>query len=443
MAQPNLLDFVIHLETRARAAENLAELAFSIANDTHAALHFHQALVLNDKHQVICISGLIKISEDSPYTVWLKRAWPWVASMLSEHGGWFAPTQSQLAAAPGDIANGWAEWWTTGVLAMPLRSRDGKILGWIAYLLNAPPTEASIHLIDRLGPTWAYCWEMLVGKPRKGLKTRWKALSRLQKYATVAVLCAFFLLPVRQTALAPAEIVAEDAMVMTATLDGVVKTIHVRPNQSVKAGDLLFSLDDTTLRNRESVAQKSLAVADAELQSATQISFDDSRSKTELTTLAGSVQEKRAELAAVQMQLARTNIRAPYDGIAVFTDPDDWQGRPVVTGERIMLLANPSKPALLIHLPVADAIAIDVGAPVKFFLTVRPLSPLSGKVSETSYEASVGTDGIANYQLRATLNERDARIGLRGTAKLYGDWVVLGYYLVRRPLAKMREWSGL
>ena len=35
-----------------------------------------------------------------------------------------------------------------------------------------------------------------------------------------------------------------------------------------------------------------------------------------------------------------------------------------------------------------------------------------------------------------------ARIGLRGTAKIVASRVALGYYLLRRPLARLREWSG-
>lgn len=437
--------FATHLEARARAAGNLTELGFSIANDAHAALHFRQALVLDAKNQALTISGLVKLAEDSPYTLWLKRAWPWVVSQLPEggkHGGWFAPTPPQLADAPDDVADGWAEWWTLGVLALPLKRRDGELLGWAVFLLDQIPAEEALHLLGRLGESWSYCWEMLAGKPRRGLKARWRAWGKWQRRLALAALLALFFFPVRQSALAPAEVVAEDAMAITAAIDGVVKTIHVRPNQAVKAGEPLFSLDDTTLRNRLEVAKKSVAVADAELQAATQMAFDDSRSKAELAALMGRAQEKRAELTAVQAQLARVDALAPYDGIAVFANPDDWQGRPVVTGERIMLLANPAKPALLVHLPVADAISLDVGAPLKFFLTVRPLSPLSGQITETSYQASVEGDGVASYRLRASLDEKDARIGLRGTAKVYGGWVTLGYYILRRPLAKLRELSG-
>ncbi|MGE0071436.1 MAG: efflux RND transporter periplasmic adaptor subunit [Thiomonas sp.] len=394
---------------------------------------------------MLAISGLAKAEEDSPYLLWLKRAWPWLRSRLPATGGWFAATPEALAGAPEDVAQGWREWWPAGACVLPLSRRSGEVLGHLCFLLDAPPPEPIAAALTRLTQTWAYCWEMLAGSPRPTFKARWQKLGRKQRRLLLAGLAVFFLLPVRQTALAPAEIVPVDAMAITAALDGVVSTVHVRPNQPVKAGDALFSLDDTTLRNRLEVAKKAVAVADAELLAATQLAFDSSRSKAELAALTGRAEERRAELAAVQAQLARVNAVAPYDGVAVFADPDEWKGRPVVTGERIMLLANPAKPGILIHLPVANAIALDVGAPVKLFLTVHPLSPISGRITETSYQATLSPDGVASYRLRASVDDGHdgARIGLRGTAKLYGDWVVLGYYLLRRPLASLREWSGL
>lgn len=437
-----LAAFVAGVEARARAAESPLELAFSMANDVHAALHFRQALVISAHYEVLAVSGLAKPEEDSPYLLWLKRVWPWLQTQLAEDGGWCAATPEQLAAAPAGVAQGWQEWWPQGIQVLPLRRRSGELLGWLGFLLDQPPPAEAVALLARLAPTWSYCWEMLAGKPRRSLRARWQDLGQKRRRWLLLVILGVALLPVRQTALAPAEVVPVDAVAITAPLDGVVKTVHVHPSQFVKAGDVLVSLDDTTLRNRLEVARKAVDVADAELQSATQLSFDDSRNKAELATLAGRAQERRAELMAVQEQLKRIEMHAPYDGVVVFGDPDDWLGRPVITGERIMLLANPDKPGMLIHLPVADAIALEIGAPVKLFLTVQPLAPLSGVITETSYQASLAPEGVASYRLRANVEGTGARIGLRGTAKLYGHWGVLGYYVLRRPLAKLREWSG-
>lgn len=445
--QQQLAERLVGIESQARAATTLAELGFSIANESYGLLGFRQALVLRggDKNaRLLTVSGLVKPTEDSPYLVWLRRVWPWLCTQVSANPGWFQPDEAGVEIPPA-LLDGWREWWTSGIYALPLARRDGETLGWVIFLLDTPLVPWQEKAINRLAQTWSYCWEMLVRDQRQGLWQRWRNLRWQIKLTLLAVMALLLFVPVRQSALAPAEIVSLDARVVAAPIDGVIKTVHVHPNQPVKAGDPLFSLDDTTLRNRLEIAYKSVAVADAELTAATQKAFHDSSSQSELALLSGRSQERRAELAAVQAQLSRVQVHAEHDGIAVFTDSGDWLGRPVNTGERIMLLANPENPGMLIHLPVADAIALDTGAPVKLFLTVQPLQPLTGQVIETSYQATLSPDGISSYRLRGAFENVDAqqaRIGLRGTAKLYGDRVMLGYYLMRRPLATLREWTG-
>lgn len=453
---PSAAAAVARLEARARAANSPAELAFSIANDSFALLGFRQAFVLSGsgaQARLQALSGLALPAEDSPYLIWLRRHWPWMQQRLGDQAGWLpspaaaAPADAEAppAGIPAEVLDGWLEWWPLGLQALPLRRRDGVILAWVGFLMEQPPTPLQLQALSHLAVHWGYCWEMLGGKPQRSLRERWQALGRKRHAVWLAALL-LCLVPIRQSALAPAEIVALDATTVSAPLDGVVKTLHVRPNQPVQAGELLLSLDDTTLRNRLEVATQSLAVAEAEWMAASQKAFDNLQSKGEITLLQGRVQEKRAELAAVQSQLARTEVMAPHAGLAVYGAPDDWIGRPVATGERILQVANPASAGVLIHLPVADALVLDAQARVRLFLSVKPLSPLDATVTETSYQATLSPDGVASYRLRATLDAGqaldEARIGLRGTAKIAGDWVPLIYYVLRRPLATLREWSG-
>ncbi|MGB3289722.1 MAG: HlyD family efflux transporter periplasmic adaptor subunit [Burkholderiaceae bacterium] len=447
-AAMSLEGLLLGLEARARAAQNIPELSFSIANETHGLFKFRQALVLRGggkAARLATVSGLASLSEDSPYLVWLRRAWNWLQPQLEDKAQWFVPDPAK--AMPADIEEGWREWWTQGVLILPLKDRAGQVLAWSLFLMEAAPAPWQMRAAARLQSTWGYCWEMLGGTGRrKRWANSWRLLGKPGRLALLALLIAMFFIPIHQTVLAPAEVISLDARVVAAPLDGVVKTIHVRPNQPVKAGDLLFSLDDTTLRSRYDVVRESVAVADAELIAASQRVFQDSSSQNEIALLTGRAHERRAELEAVRSQLSRIDVLADKDGVAVFGDPDDWLGRSVSTGERIMLLADPGDPGMLIYLPVADAIALGVGAEVRLFLTVQPLDPLHGTLSETSYQATQSPDGIASYRLRAVFDaeggEARARIGLRGTAKLYGDQVSLAYYLMRRPLAAVREWTG-
>ena len=148
-------------------------------------------------------------------------------------------------------------------------------------------------------------------------------------------------IPVRMSVLAPAEVIALNAMAVAAPQDGVVGSFAVAPNARVKAGDLLFSLDDSALLNRQQVALKSLEIARADAHVAQQRAFDDAKSKADVAVALGRVREKEAELAAVDTQAQRVEVRAERDGVAIFADTNDWLGRPVQTGERVMQLAQP------------------------------------------------------------------------------------------------------
>lgn len=438
---PQLLLSLANLRDRALATESLNALAFSMANDLYALLRFRQALVLaqhGDQLELLCLSGLARPTEDSPYLVWLHRACRWLNDQLSEPSPtWLAREGLQL---PDDIADGWVEWWPSGLWCIPLHDRHGQRLGLLVFLLDEAPAPSMVSLLQGVFQTWAHCWAAL-GTPRS---LRFWRPSRRQVLVGAAVLAALLLVPVRQTALAPAEVVSRNAQVISSPIDGVIARMLVRPNQPVEVGTPLFALDETTLRSRVEVLAKEVAVADAELLAANQRAFDNPQSKGELAVLNGTARQRRAELAAVQAQLARTTVLSPRAGVAVYSDPNDWLGKPVVIGERILQVADPSQPGLRIHLPVADAIALDSGAPVTLFLTAYPLSPLHGAVLETSYEARPGDDGVAAYRLLASVEgtPEHARLGLHGTAKLYGERVPLGYYLLRRPLAAARAWAG-
>ncbi|HET6555391.1 MAG TPA: HlyD family efflux transporter periplasmic adaptor subunit [Dyella sp.] len=437
-----LLMLLASLRDRALAADTLNALAFSIANDTFPLLSFRQALVFAQRgtgFELLCVSGLAKPTEDSPYLVWLRPASRWIGEQVADdQPAWLARDACQ---PPDDIADGWTEWWPAGAWCLPVHSKHGERLGLVVYLLDAAPDDRLPSLLQGLRSTWAYAWTALTGRQKR---PRWRP-TRRQLAVLGAIVALLLFLPVRQTALAPAEVVSRQAEIISSPIDGVIARMDVRPNQPVKAGTPLFQLDETTLRSRADVLQKEAAVADAELVAATQRSFDNPQSKNELTLLDARLQERRAELDGVRAQLERTRVMSPRAGVAVYSDPNDWIGKPVVTGERILRVADPAVPAMQIELPVADAIALEPGSQVTLYLAAYPLQPLHGTIIETSYEARPNDDGIVAYRLLASVDgsPAHARLGLHGTAKLYGGRVLLGYYLFRRPLAAFRAWTGL
>lgn len=436
------LGVLLQIEARALEAQTLAALRFTIVNETHALTPYRQAALFErdgDRLRLAAASGLVSVANDSPFAVWLSQ----FAQRLPRDG---AAHHLDHADATGEDAKGWSEWLPEHLLWVPLPDKKGLAQGFVLYAREPAWAETTIETLQRLHTTYGYCFAALhTNSQGAWRRTRQLFKSRRHRWMLAGALVASLFLPVRLSVLAPAEVIALNAMAVAAPQDGVVGSFAVAPNARVQAGDLLFSLDDSALLNRQQVALKSLEIARADAHVAQQRAFDDAKSKADVAVALGRVREKEAELAAVDTQAQRVEVRAERDGVAIFADTNDWLGRPVQTGERVMQLAQPEDGGILIWLSVADAINLELESPVRLFLHTEPLSPRTGRLIEASYQASLSPDGVAAYRLRARFDEDTGvpRIGLRGTARISGDWVVLGYYLFRRPLASVREWTGL
>ncbi|MEZ5649740.1 MAG: HlyD family efflux transporter periplasmic adaptor subunit [Burkholderiaceae bacterium] len=443
-AQSDLWRLYAYLQERARAAASVAELRFSLANEPWQLMPYRQGLVWEFKGRkpvLSTVSGLARLGEDSPYSVWLGRFGRYLAQRIGKDPA-RDPFFVMADDLPRSLADGWQEWMPDYLLVQPVVAPDQRLLGIAAYALEVTPSEAVQTLLVRSIAAYAHAWAALVPRRRGRRARRWLGWSLA--FAALSALA----IPVRLSVLAPAEIIGLDALAVAAPMDGVIARFHVRPNDRVGADELLFTLDDTTLRNRREIAAKQLQVARADALAAEQRAFGNDASRAELASLRGKVAEREAELASVQEMLARIEVRSPGPGVIQFGDISDWQGKPVVTGERVATLADPDRAGVLLWMPVADAINLEPGARVRLFLDVAPLSPLTAEVFETSYQASAAPGGGQAYRLRAHL-DRDqdldparVRIGLKGTAKVYGERASLGYYLFRRPLAALRAFFG-
>ena len=254
-----------------------------------------------------------------------------------------------------------------------------------------------------------------------------------------------FKVPLR--ALAPVEIIARDPFIVAAPIDGVIDAIPVEPNQKVKSGDILVRLADTTLKNRFEVADREVQVAEARLKQSNQIAFSDPRGMHEIGIARAELSLKLAERDFARDLLAKTQIAAPHDGLAIYSDKRELIGRPVAVGERILEISEPAKVEARIDLPVADAIALTPGASVKLFLDSDPLHPWPATVQRADYKAKVGENDIVSFRVVARLSAQPdrplPRLGVRGTAQVSGNDVSLGLFLFRRPITYLRQWIGL
>lgn len=435
---------LMQLEAMARNADSIKALQFLIVNETRRLISFRQAFVFSigtrhtDIYRLRAASSLSIVERDAPFVRWLEK----LLSKLHHDGGLDKVRQIDVAQCPEKMKDGWGEYSLPFVLWCPLTLPDGSHIGGIWLARETPWKDNETLLIKRLAETYAHAWYALSNRESLDKTTYYEKIAAL---TILFIVVSFLLIPIRISSIAPVEVIAKDPMIVSAPMDGVIREVLVPPNTYVKSGAPLFMYEDTTLRNRYNIADKTLAVAFAEFRQATQESFRDPKSKAKAALLKASYELSQAEKDYAFELLKQVEVKASTDGLLIYSDVSDLSGRFVRVGEQIMQIADTSKIKLRINLPVDDAIVLTEGAEVKIFLDVDPLNSIPAIVTRTSYEATLTPDDILAYQVDAVFKEsgQTPRIGLQGTAKIYGQRMSLFLYLFRRPIASMRQYIGI
>ncbi len=437
---------VAAIARKARSADSINALCFSIVNDSFALLPYRSALLLaasGSRVRLVYASGLSSVDRKSAYSSWVEQV---VQELLPKLGQRSRFTQDDLSP---DLQETWREYWPHTVHLHRLGINEERTTGVVVYLpsLDWPPMADA--MLATLNHVHGAALESLRMRRR-----RWSGLLRdsdgrvstgLKVFVllAVAVIAAMFI-PIRQFVIAPAEIISLDSIAVTSPVEGIIAAIAVRPNEVVKQGDVLVRLDDTALRNRLESARQALEVSRAEFLAGAHRSMLAGERGAEVGVLRGRIQERLAEVAFLQEQLGLLELRAQRDGIAVYGQVNDLIGKPVSPGQKVMELADPGRIGVQVWVPVADAINLKEGERFNLMLYADPLTPRAAAIEQASYQAVKSPDGVAAYRVRATLEAQDAsRLGLRGNAKIDGDPVALGYFLFRRPIVVLRQWLGL
>ncbi|MBI5165888.1 MAG: HlyD family efflux transporter periplasmic adaptor subunit, partial [Magnetospirillum sp.] len=411
---------LLDLEREARDAATPAALAFVIVNRTRTVLRCDSAAAWSGGPagpSIDAVAAVSTVDRDGPYAQWLR------AEIRA-----LAPLAVTATAGTWDQAPPWALW-------CPL---PGQAAGFVLFRIE-PWSDGERRIAERLAATYAHARAAL---DRHRWLPRLPWLRDRRAWAgTAALLVVLLALPVHQTAVAPATVVARSPLAVTAPVEGVIAEIAVAPYAAVEAGQVLVRFDATHARGRLQLARNAERVAAADLLKTRQRAFSDADANARLSSVSAQLDLHRNEAAQAEDLLERTLIHADRPGLALFDDPQDWTGRPVAVGERIMTLADPAAVMLHVSLPAEDAFVLEPGAAVRFALNIDPLHSLDATVAHVAYEAAVGPEGFLAYRLTAhfAADEAPPRIGLKGIATVTGARVALGRFLVRRPLAALRR----
>jgi multidrug resistance efflux pump len=435
------LRHLLRIEGDIRTCRSIDELGVLLVNETRKMTGARAAYFLDlhsGKPRVTKVSGSGDVDRNAPTIRWLEKE-------LGEH----PPTSGWEKASPLNLRIGsdaqdeeartfpfpQAYW-------LPLSHMNEKPGSGVLLVGDQAFPEGQAAIGDRIAGTAAHAAVVLADSSRRRkMRPRYRIL--IYSLLLAAVGAMFY--PVPMTALAPMEVVPLDPFVVAAPIDGVIDNIVAAPNSMVNAGDVVVQYVDTVPRNELQVAEQEVSVAVAKLRQLQQSSFVDESAKRELAQSRAELKLKIAERDFAKDRFDKSQIRAERDGIAIYADRKEWVGTPVVTGQRILEIADENKVELRTNLPVAEVLNLKPGARVRAFLNGDPLHPVDAKVTSSSHQAQMVEGQGLVYRIDAQFDAGGAlpRPGVRGTAQLFSDKAPLGYYLFRRPLTWVRQKVGL
>ncbi|GAA5316943.1 MAG: hypothetical protein AseanaTS_21470 [Candidatus Pelagadaptatus aseana] len=435
---PGALQALTVLSRRSREAETEAELRFLLVNETHTLCPYRQAVLWQPGKEPV-VSGVAAAEANAPYTLWLKQVFACLNKQTYQQPQRITPDQ-----LPETLNAEWGQWLPDFALFIPL-STGGLLLVREHYWHDSDLSNLSEWL-----SIWQQSYQLHSSHQHGWLQSGTATLRRpLQWFRSVrfwvaALVIASLFLPVRLSVLAPGEIIPFEPKVVRAPLDGVIADIVVSPYQSVDLNTALFVYDQTEINNRLQITTDALRVAKTEYRQKAQQALFDTRLKADLALLQARITERQQELEYLQSLKLRGKVNAERQGIALFQDPSHWEGRPVITGEKIMVIATPDQIEIEAWLAPEDVIELSPGSEALLYLNARPLEPVRASLNYVAHAASLRPEGHYAYRVRASLSGQQdlPQLGLKGTLKLYGAPVSLGYWVIRRPLASLRSWLG-
>ena len=430
---------LLHLLHRARDAQTEAVVGFVMVNETLQLLPFRQAAWWHPHRLpgVLALSGLAGVESTAPYAQWLDS----VCRALPAGGAVMTLTAGQLPPA---LGADWSSWLPPHALVLRLQIPGGADAGVLLLARDSEWSEYEQTLAAELAHGYAHALQHFAARPTLRHRVlQWRHMPVMRRRVLLGLLL-LACLPVRLSVLARSEVTPQAALLMRAPLAGVIERIDVQPNQPVKAGAALFSLDATVLSGQLALASKAQEAAAESYRQQAQLAVTEDKARLDMASEQARLEQRRIEADYTSRQLARIHVKAPRDGVIVYSDRNDWLGKAVSPGERVMQLADPAKVEVTAWLPATETLRVVPGMSLRLFPSASPTQAYDAVVSRVAYRAEVGEDGILAYRLYARLLDTGERprIGQVGTARIYGSWVPLSYYALRRPLVWLRQWVG-
>ena len=194
-----------------------------------------------------------------------------------------------------------------------------------------------------------------------------------------------------------------------AQVPGVVGGMSVDRGESVRAGQVMATIEAAGIRSQAASAdaqiagaQSAVALARRQLESSEMLYERGAVSRLEFETARTQLEAAEAQLAATRAQAAsaresaaRTAIEAPIDG--QISRRSVSEGEAVLPGQTLFTIVNTSLLELAGQAPVDEAARVKVGMPVEFTLDAYPDRTFRGSVARVDPTADPATRQVGVF----------------------------------------------
>ncbi len=294
--------------------------------------------------------------------------------------------------------------------AQPFVSAQADAIEQSVHSLGSLLTMTHYNELPLAKKLTRFCRETVASFGQVGMwsKRRW-----LSSIAGV-VLLASFIIPVTHRVSADAYIEASDRQVLVAAQDGFILSAHARAGEVVSKGDLLATLDGQDLqlaaekwrsektKNQQEYAQ-ALAIHD----------------RSELSRLRADEQRIDAEIALLEQQLQRSEVRAPFDGVLLDGDWTQSLGAPVSTGDVLFEIASAEEYRLVLEIDEHDIGYIQSQQLAELRMAALPTSVWKAELGDI-LPVAVSEKGRSAFRVPAIIEAgaNALRPGMEGVGKV-------------------------
>jgi RND family efflux transporter MFP subunit len=232
-------------------------------------------------------------------------------------------------------------------------------------------------------------------------------------------------LPVDYRVTAKTVIEGEIQRVAAAPFDGFISSGLVRPGDTVKAGQVLATLDDRELKIEQVRWASERDQYESRLREATA-----AHELSAVQVLSAQMRQAEAQWALASEKIERASVRAPFDGIVVSGDLNQQIGTPVETGKTLFEIAPLQSYRIILQVDERDIRHVASGQPGRLIMTGIAGEPMAFTVAKVTPVATA-QDGKNFFGVEAAIADASPRFrpGMEGVGKIeVGDrslWWVL------------------